>query len=348
MQIVTVLLLYLVLIQTLQESVAAGEYHEEVEEERRKPYPLEESCGAYTHKMMKPLLEYLNEMKQKIVKNDAEMEIKIYQIRQLEQKLMKLQLENSVYKSKEDSNAAVIGELRELKNIIMCEQQSREITLLRAKVESDNQKLNEYEIRFRKQNETIIEMKKKIEKLQIEDVSSKGKTSCIAFGNSSDVHELSLSNNYNLHVLCNSEIVGSGWTVIQQRINGAESFDRNWTSYRNGFGSFDGDFFLGLENIHRLTSEQPHELYIHMERFNGSNYFARYDKFAISGENDQYSLNKLGKFSGHTSDLLNYHINSKFSTFDRINSQGSNCLTYFTGGWWYKNCAYWLVSHFEN
>lgn len=269
------------------------------------------------------------------------MESKQNQIRQMQEKLMQLQPENQSYKSKEDSNAAVLGELRNLKNLITCEEQSREITLLKSQAKSDIEKLNEYETQFRIQNETIIEMKKRIEKLKSGDVTTKGKSSCIAFENSSAVQQLFLSNNYTLNVLCNAEIAGSGWTVIQQRLNGAESFDRNWTSYRNGFGSFEGDFFLGLENIYRLTSEQPHELYIHMERFNGSSYYARYNKFALTAENDQYRLYKLGKFSGHTLDLLSYHINSQFSTFDR--SQG-NCLKYFTGGWWYKNCAYWWAN----
>lgn len=285
---------------------------------------------------MKPMLEYFHQMKQKIDKNKEQMESKNSQIRQLEEKVSKLQLENSSYKSREDSNKSILDELRNMKNIMeqqtnnICERQNKEISQLRAKALSDAQKLNEYE----------REMRRISNKLQPGGESAEKRSSCLSFGNSSGVHALTLSNDYTLNVLCNSKIAGPGWTVVQQRINGQESFDRNWTTYRNGFGSFEGDFFLGLENIYRLTSEQPHELYIQMGRFDGSSYYARYEKFALTGEDDQYRLAQLGKFTGNTSDLLNYHINRRFSTFDRDNSL-ADCLKYFAGGWWYKQCAYW-------
>ncbi|KAH8416915.1 hypothetical protein KR222_001059, partial [Zaprionus bogoriensis] len=112
---------------------------------------------------------------------------------------------------------------------------------------------------------------------------------------------------------------GSGWTVILQRIKGEVDFNRTWIEYREGFGTFDGDFIMGLETIHRLTRDQPHELYIHMERFNGNSFYARYDEFAISGEDDQFRLQLLGKFFGNTDDYLDHHRNMEFSTFDRDN-----------------------------
>ncbi|KAH8406651.1 hypothetical protein KR222_001575, partial [Zaprionus bogoriensis] len=113
---------------------------------------------------------------------------------------------------------------------------------------------------------------------------------------------------------CNSH-----WIVIQQRIRGYENFRTDWATYRRGFGTFDGDFFLGLEKIHRLTRDQPQKLHIRMESFNGSSIWVAYDEFAISGEEDQYRLSKLHGFSGNTRDWLEYHKNSKFSTYDRDN-----------------------------
>ncbi|XP_064545442.1 angiopoietin-related protein 7-like [Drosophila montana] len=92
-------------------------------------------------------------------------------------------------------------------------------------------------------------------------------------------------------VLYDNATAGPGWIVIQQRINGKEDFYRNWATYRAGFGSFEGDYFLGLERIHRLTSAQPHELYIHMEGFDDNITYYRYEQFAIAGENAQYRLN---------------------------------------------------------
>ncbi|XP_073846030.1 uncharacterized protein [Musca autumnalis] len=36
------------------------------------------------------------------------------------------------------------------------------------------------------------------------------------------------------------------WTVIQRRINGTLDFQRNWLSYKNGFGDLNNEFLAGL------------------------------------------------------------------------------------------------------
>lgn len=145
-------------------------------------------------------------------------------------------------------------------------------------------------------------------------------------------------------VLRNREIAGSEWTVIQQRINGQEEFNRNWETYKNGFGACNGDFFLGLEKIHRLTDQQPHELYIYLQRFNGNISFARYDNFKIAGEDDNYRLLSLGSHSGTAGrDRMREHEHQMFSTFDRDNDryQGIHCAQLIQTGWWHKLCIQW-------
>ena len=44
-----------------------------------------------------------------------------------------------------------------------------------------------------------------------------------------------------------------GWMVFQQRKFGTVDFYRNWEDYKNGFGSFEGDFWAGLENVHQVS-----------------------------------------------------------------------------------------------
>ena len=31
-------------------------------------------------------------------------------------------------------------------------------------------------------------------------------------------------------------------------------FDKSWIEYRDGFGNQDGDFWIGLDNLYKLTS----------------------------------------------------------------------------------------------
>lgn len=262
----------------------------------------------------------------------------------------------------------------------LCEQQNEMINKLKLNAKSDAQKLaeNEYEIKFQKyknavHEDKIAELTSDNEKLQrIEAVneinsddnfSGDGIEEGFIFNKVDsnniknkqekkkitidlpELRNIPLSKGYTVQVLYESDATGPGWTVIQQRINGKVDFYQDWKTYRNGFGDFwDGDFFLGLEKIHQLTNEQPHELYILMEHFNGSTLYARYSEFAISSEDDLYRISKLDGFSGNTSDELKYHKGSAFTTHDRNNdalTQDYNCAEDFRSAWWYKLCAKW-------
>ncbi|XP_062135354.1 fibroleukin-like [Drosophila sulfurigaster albostrigata] len=104
----------------------------------------------------------------------------------------------------------------------------------------------------------------------------------------------------------------------------------------------DSDFFLGLEKIHRITSLQRFELYIHLIAVNGSTYNARYDDFKISDEDNGYALS-LGNFNGTIiEDAMSDGENMKFTTFDRDNDKidDGNCAVDYKSGWWYTSCYY--------
>ncbi|XP_062135327.1 fibrinogen-like protein 1 isoform X3 [Drosophila sulfurigaster albostrigata] len=165
-------------------------------------------------------------------------------------------------------------------------------------------------------------------------------SSCSPFGDS-DIHPLNVSGIGFFDVLCDSQLAGPGWIVIQQRVGGNESFNRDWATYRKGFGSYKSDFFLGLEKIHRITSLQRHELYIHLVTLNGNTYNASYEDFKISDEDSGYKLS-LGKFDGTViGDAMRYHETMKFTTIDRDNdTDDSNCAVDYKSGWWYNACSY--------
>ncbi|RMX43467.1 hypothetical protein pdam_00001885 [Pocillopora damicornis] len=142
------------------------------------------------------------------------------------------------------------------------------------------------------------------------------------------------------HVYCDHTTSGGGWTVFQKRLDGSVSFYRDWSSYKYGFGYTSSEFWLGLENIRRLTSSEDYELRIDMEDFTGTTVYAEYTLFEVESEGSNYKLN-LGSYSGTAGDSFSYHDGYPFTTKDRDNDshgKGINCGKVCTGGWWYRHC----------
>ncbi|XP_060655664.1 fibrinogen-like protein 1 [Drosophila nasuta] len=249
------------------------------------------------------------------------------------QKTLEVQLEKSKTKL-----------INQDKDIQLCQS---EIDTLNRTSENIREQHKKIELQLKKSETKIID-KVKENHLCRAEVATFNKTllnnlipsSCSPFGDYPGVHEIRVSGVGFFDVLCDSQLAGPGWIVIQQRVGGNESFERDWVRYRKGFGSYRSDFFLGLEKIHRITSLQRHELYIHLVALNGSIYNARYDDFKISDEDSGYKLS-LGKFSGTINeDAMRTAENMKFTTFDRDNDTYSdgNCAVQYNSGWWYSNC----------
>jgi len=138
---------------------------------------------------------------------------------------------------------------------------------------------------------------------------------------------------------------GSGWTVIQRRIDGSTNFYRSWQQYKHGFGKLQGEFWLGNENLYALSTQalmpRGSEMKIEMKSPHSWDltYLAFYKHFSIDSEAANYKLHiKYGFGNG---DSLTYHDNMEFSTFDKDNdkSANQNCARDLHGAWWYNACA---------
>ncbi|XP_076805268.1 microfibril-associated glycoprotein 4-like [Clavelina lepadiformis] len=132
-----------------------------------------------------------------------------------------------------------------------------------------------------------------------------------------------------------------GWTIFQRRIDGSVSFERRWDDYANGFGQIDGEFWLGLDNIHEMTRGGGCRLKIELWDFDGNQAHADYSSFSIESAENLYRLHVSG-YSGNAGDSLANSNGRPFSTEDSDNDYSrGNCATYFGGsqGWWFSNCG---------
>ncbi|XP_011187124.1 fibrinogen-like protein A [Zeugodacus cucurbitae] len=183
-----------------------------------------------------------------------------------------------------------------------------------------------------------------IEKLLIANRVPKLPTNCMeATGNSTKngVYHIQLQkvDIDDLKVFCVEDVDFGGWLVIQRRQSDSVDFYRNWTDYKKGFGDLTGNYWIGLEKLHALTSDCEQELYIQMRRRNGKEYYAKYTQFVIAGESENYALKKLGNYSGNAGDSFRRQLGMKFSTYDRDNDiHTRNCAEMFKGGWWFEKC----------
>jgi len=157
----------------------------------------------------------------------------------------------------------------------------------------------------------------------------------------SGVYTIQPDNQPAFQVYCDMETDGGGWTVFQRRMDGSVDFYRNWTDYQQGFGNLSGEFWLGLDKIHRLTTTAT-QLRVDMQDFEGNTAYAQYASFSVGDSASKYILSLSG-YSGTAGDSLGSssgrHNGHRFSTRDQDNDvHGSNCAQRYKGGWWYDRC----------
>ena len=144
-----------------------------------------------------------------------------------------------------------------------------------------------------------------------------------------------------MQVVCDMDTEGGGWIEIMRRkrtVVARTSFHCTWDDYENGFGNFNTEFWLGLRNIHRLTTRYDVDLMIDLRDNNGNGMTWTYSTFKVSGSNDKYRLQiggGVGPPGGY--DAMAYHNGKQFSTYNSDNDQRSstNCASERQGGWWH-------------
>ena len=147
--------------------------------------------------------------------------------------------------------------------------------------------------------------------------------------------------------------------VFLHREDASVNFYRPWVDYRNGFGSPDTNYWMGLDHLHTLTSSRAYGLRVDMSDWDGKTLWAGYDKFSVGPESGNYKLSVGGYDRNSTTpDAMQYQNSMMFTTYDRDNDEwrsdhlvltfeyerynisGGNCAEDRKGGWWYSDCKF--------
>ncbi|XP_069102184.1 angiopoietin-related protein 7-like [Argopecten irradians] len=154
----------------------------------------------------------------------------------------------------------------------------------------------------------------------------------------SGVNDYTVTGGQTIQVYLDVDTADGPWIVMQRRTSADVDFIRNWADYKNGFGNLHGNFWLGNDNIHLLTST-PMILRVVLEGWDGKIGYAQYSSFQIANETQNYRLSVSG-FSGSVSyNALAVHDGYDFTTYDRDNDvHRQNCASVYKGGWWYTDC----------
>ncbi|NWH54642.1 ANGP4 protein, partial [Fregata magnificens] len=150
----------------------------------------------------------------------------------------------------------------------------------------------------------------------------------------------SLSRLSPLQAYCDMETDRGGWTVIQLRANGSLSFQRTWREYKQGFGDPAGEYWLGNEAVHLLTSQAPYALRVELRDWEGGQVYAHYGKFHLGSERQLYRLS-LQDYSGTAGQQSGMALQgTRFSTRDADNDNClCKCAQMLSGGWWFDACG---------
>ncbi|KAM4842233.1 angiopoietin-4 [Thomomys bottae] len=141
-------------------------------------------------------------------------------------------------------------------------------------------------------------------------------------------------------VFCELKANGGGWTLIQRRERGNVSFQQGWKEYKEGFGDPAGEYWLGNEAVHQLTSRAAYSLRVELQDWEGQETYAQYEHFQLGSEEQMYRLSLSG-YSGSSGNQSSLPMKgANFSTRDADNDEClCKCAQMMSGGWWFVACG---------
>jgi len=139
---------------------------------------------------------------------------------------------------------------------------------------------------------------------------------------------------------------GCNTVLMMQKTDDSPSFDRTWNEFKNGFGVVSGDYWLGNEQIHQLTTGSnsgKYKLRVDVVAKDPGaaphySHWAEFTTFSVGDEASNYQLTVNG-YTGDAGDLMGPFNGMQFTTKDNDNDPDNydNCATRQKGGFWFDD-----------
>jgi len=205
--------------------------------------------------------------------------------------------------------------------------------------ETDAEAETEMDASTEAESEAEMEAQGKTRPINCMDAKVRGATNRAGTTGSGVYRVKPLDGGHSFDVFCDMKTDGGGWNVFSRRLDGSVDFYKPWVDYKEGFGSLDGEHWLGLDKINRLSKTMPHRLRIDLTTFEDEHKHGTWRTFMVDDEDHKYTLTARGFRDHGIGNSLRYHSGRPFSTYDRDNDAWvNNCASYFHGAWWYGAC----------
>jgi len=154
---------------------------------------------------------------------------------------------------------------------------------------------------------------------------------------------------------CGCKLCSNPKEILIQRRTSVDNdrFNRPFADFVNGFSNNQGDYWFGLEALHKLTSAAKTRFQLVLagkRRDNGQWLEVVLDNFYVNSGNG-YHL-RFGNIVAKRNTVIpdsevNYFKNRAFTTNDRDQDSCGvgNCASRYKGGWWWYNSHYIGLNH---
>ncbi|CAC5406597.1 unnamed protein product [Mytilus coruscus] len=157
----------------------------------------------------------------------------------------------------------------------------------------------------------------------------------------SGVYTIYINGGMNVSIYCDMMIDDGGWLVFQNRYDGSIDFqdNRTWSDYKNGFGLYSSEYWLGLEYIYLLTRYDQYMLRVDLETNDRVFLYATYTTFKLNNEADKYRMTING-YNGTAGEGGKGMMFTNNQTFTSPGTDTSRTFYGQLGAWWYSTYTF--------